>query len=679
MEAIMRWVAVGLLMGMLQGCVSLADKGAEAIFPNLETPEDMEVPSTFKLFPSSEITQTILGGRGMGLSCSIPKTGRLFFRQEEKSADVNLHFRPACAMHDMCYRHGLATYGYSQADCDRALQAAAFRMCRQIQKPKVDVEDVYALCQTQAKKVLLGVSIGGAGAFRTVGESTYFEYDPMPLRADDYIVARGYALDSQRAAAGELGIVTYHFLRNSVTQRSLKVDPEHPEQLLGLGASRSNAVAYPGQYVATAPTNERIATDKTAMVALARESQNNTALHLIDFALPQAKGKPALKLEKCPSPLLNEQCATEPLGSINKMAWVDGRPMLITFGHNNGTMRLWRRNLASAGQIPNYDLNGGNAINDRYRFLQNDLLLEKDAQGNDTHAWILVRGMKADSNKRIVSTTNGKGFEDRLLVIRQALGDGAAQDIMPVPIDASESVDPLALLRLADGQGVALLGLTWKVSDMLRLEAGKANLSPPLLSIWQFRDNQPVQHSLESLSPELTDRFIDRPPVVVNAPGTAHPLFVWSRLTGAKTDKAAQESKTRMTFDIHLATLNPETSPMMGERGSVRCTLDLEKQVDTAAAAGIRTKARRTHGIEEKKPLDSVTRPLAIKKLFERWKMGQTVVSKRPSEQPGVEDLTVTAIFTGYPGNSFQVVLNHNNGRYQFKHTLPTPDWLHCE
>ena len=38
-------------------------------------------------------------------------------------------FRQACVFHDLCYRHGLATYGYNQNDCDRILQNAAFRLC----------------------------------------------------------------------------------------------------------------------------------------------------------------------------------------------------------------------------------------------------------------------------------------------------------------------------------------------------------------------------------------------------------------------------------------------------------------------------------------------------------------------------------------------------------------------
>lgn len=682
MEALMRPVAVGLLVIGLQGCVSLADKGAEAIFPDLETPEDMEAPPTFKLFPSSEITQAILGGRGMGLSCSIPKTGKLFFRQEDSSADVNLHFRPSCAMHDMCYRHGLATYGYSQADCDRALQASAFRMCRQImnQEPKrTKIENVYDYCQTQAKKVLLGVSVGGAGAFRPAGQSTYFEYDPMPQRADDYVVARAYKLDPQRAAAGELGIVTYHFRRNSVRQRALAVDPANQDRLLGIAASSSQAVPYLGQYVPTAPTIEKVGTDKTAMIALAREQSNNTNLHLVDFSLPEQGRKPTLTLDLCQPPLLKVQCEKPNAGTISKMAWVDGRPILLTFGQNKAGMWLWRRDLAKAGQIDDYRIDGGAKINDRYRFLQNDLLLEKDGLGNDTHAWILVRGISASESGRIVRNKNGKGFDQHLLIIRQPLADGKPQQLHPVVIDADESVDPLALLRLGDGQGVGLLSLTWKLSDRLRLDGGKANLSPPLLSLWQLRNDEPPRHSVEALSPELTETFIDRPPVVAHAPGVAQPLFVWTRLTGEKAGKDPEESKTRMTFDLRLTALNPDTKPMMGERGSVRCAIDLEKQVDTEAAAGIRSKANRTYGKDSKADLDSNTRPLAIKKLFERWKMGQTIVSKRPSDQPGAEDLTVTALFAGYPGNSFQVLLNNDNGRYRFKRTLPKSDWVNCD
>ncbi len=37
-----------------------------------------------------------------------------------------------------CYRHGAATYGYTQADCDYLLKSNSFRICLFISVPNLD-------------------------------------------------------------------------------------------------------------------------------------------------------------------------------------------------------------------------------------------------------------------------------------------------------------------------------------------------------------------------------------------------------------------------------------------------------------------------------------------------------------------------------------------------------------
>src|SRR5262245_5565489 len=90
-------------------------------------------------------------------------------------------FRQACVFHDLCYRHGLATYGYTQNDCDQMLQEHAARICTNVGGEA---------CQLNAKKVLAGVSNGGFGSYQSSRTSTYYEFDPMPAASEQMTVAR---------------------------------------------------------------------------------------------------------------------------------------------------------------------------------------------------------------------------------------------------------------------------------------------------------------------------------------------------------------------------------------------------------------------------------------------------------------------------------------------------------
>ncbi|RWP53446.1 MAG: hypothetical protein EOR07_34435, partial [Mesorhizobium sp.] len=170
------------------------------------------MPVTGGQIPYSSDDVQILGGRGEGLSCSLPpEITKRAFPDERGRAPIGLEMQQACAMHDYCYRHGSATYGYTQADCDFMLQEHAFQLCYFIERARnVDqVEDSKSKCIRDARLVTLGVRIGGSDSFRSVnpsitalskghedeigvdgGASTYFEYDPYPVRSQSYTVFR---------------------------------------------------------------------------------------------------------------------------------------------------------------------------------------------------------------------------------------------------------------------------------------------------------------------------------------------------------------------------------------------------------------------------------------------------------------------------------------------------------
>ncbi|MDX4008846.1 hypothetical protein QYP00_20055, partial [Pseudomonas aeruginosa] len=146
----------------VSGCAGVFDRIADTLLANEVRFDDRETPRTAYAIPASADALQTLGGQGGGLSCSLPPgTQALAFRRGARQAPIALQMRQACAFHDYCYRHGNATYGYSQADCDFMLQQQAFRLCKYI-NPEHSIDS----CETNARKVTLGVRLGGFGSFK---------------------------------------------------------------------------------------------------------------------------------------------------------------------------------------------------------------------------------------------------------------------------------------------------------------------------------------------------------------------------------------------------------------------------------------------------------------------------------------------------------------------------------
>ncbi|MBL6458634.1 hypothetical protein JMJ55_25165 [Belnapia sp. T6] len=202
-------------------------EAADFLLTNARPPEDRELPPTAYAVPYAAADLQRIGGQGHGLSCSIdPFIERLVFAPSwieqvirpartgsEEEASISLQMRQACAFHDLCYRHGAATYGYTQADCDYLLLEHAYRICQYIYGPQ-NVN----YCIRRSRLVVLGVRIGGREFFRpadAIAEvdstntspdgpcrvadwslvadacaSSYFEFDPYPIRATNYTVYR---------------------------------------------------------------------------------------------------------------------------------------------------------------------------------------------------------------------------------------------------------------------------------------------------------------------------------------------------------------------------------------------------------------------------------------------------------------------------------------------------------
>ncbi|MDK9702114.1 MAG: hypothetical protein OEL20_03170 [Sulfuritalea sp.] len=182
----------------LQGCSRFAGFVANSVYPALDEAWDPENAPTVASPPASADIRAVIGGRGEGLNCSIPALAEnLMFGSTADRTPIALQFRQACVFHDYCYRHGHATYGYQKLDCDVLLQQHAYRLCRRIYRDKLSLEE----CRERARVVLLGVNAFGGTNFQHGHRSSYFEFDPFPQRANDYVAAR---LVRHREARGEV-------------------------------------------------------------------------------------------------------------------------------------------------------------------------------------------------------------------------------------------------------------------------------------------------------------------------------------------------------------------------------------------------------------------------------------------------------------------------------------------
>jgi hypothetical protein len=188
--AIGSFAALLLVTGAcIAGAQPLVDWAIGKIYQNVVPPEDGEMALTVTSYPSSSRVASIIGGKGEGLNCSINRIAKLFFPRyvlNGKTTTATDLFRQACVFHDLCYRHGLATYGYTQADCDQMLQEQAARLCTNISGG----EPWSTNCQLNAKKLLAGVSHGGFDSYQSWRSSTYYEFDSSPSTSEHMSVAR---------------------------------------------------------------------------------------------------------------------------------------------------------------------------------------------------------------------------------------------------------------------------------------------------------------------------------------------------------------------------------------------------------------------------------------------------------------------------------------------------------
>jgi hypothetical protein len=112
------------------------------------------------------------------LGCSLPQWATLLSSTQSQYKDF---FYPSCAQHDYCYRHGAATYGMDQHDCDFQFLEDMRAQCHPDNILLLLLESVtnYTECNALAMEFYQAVQKYGASRFNST-TSTWCEYDGPP-------------------------------------------------------------------------------------------------------------------------------------------------------------------------------------------------------------------------------------------------------------------------------------------------------------------------------------------------------------------------------------------------------------------------------------------------------------------------------------------------------------------
>lgn len=110
-------------------------------------------------------------GEVVELGCSIP-TAVLIIEDYREQANK---FHDACVTHDLCYRHGAATYDLDRKDCDDGFYEDMKTACSGLGGLGILNPEDYAKCQLAALETYEAVRKHGEERFRSTA-STVCEY-----------------------------------------------------------------------------------------------------------------------------------------------------------------------------------------------------------------------------------------------------------------------------------------------------------------------------------------------------------------------------------------------------------------------------------------------------------------------------------------------------------------------
>ncbi|WP_152643931.1 hypothetical protein [Raoultella terrigena] len=684
-----------VLLVLLSGCHPVIGKVAESVYPDLAQPEEIEAPVTFTSYPSSAATEAILGGQAAGLNCSIPTfADKLAFKHSVGGSDLSLRFRQACVMHDLCYRHGYATYRYTQADCDLQLQQSAFRLCRQVQRQKADsitdVRTMYQSCEKEAKTVLLGVSLAGAGSYQDRTRSTYFEYDPMPDKANDYVVGRAIPENRVSDPDADYGVRTFHFKRNLVRMKKLG-EKKQTEQVFA---------AVPDALLATPPVLTGMGDSDSpppatlgSLVSLSRDGVSSTEVKLIRYDWLSSSSPPNLTLTFCP---YGYGCISKTDASIKKFAVVDGKPTIVSLTHRGTTgpdkirtVKIVQEEMLKPEERKNdlmtdYPINGpGVLVRNPYRFLSHDMLLEKNAAGEASWAWVFARGAPLNNNNTFGEDDSGKNYTDYITVARQRLGNNHANESQRFKLNVKETDEPLSLIRTDSAGHSELVSMAWSESDLNRVEGGKSAKQAPALKLWQMSSlgskKEPATLPV-NMMPDTTLLT----PLIVRLSKLPNPIIVISQVENDRWQHVqTQEQAIDDVFkiDFTVSTIRTDTSVHFENTAKLHCALSLNSQLSSPYAKDLRNRINNILYGTAKVEVAPETISALKSDLAQRWRMSQLIASEREiltDEQKGTTAhmLALTIVFNGFPSMSFQVLFNPKDGGFQYYKTDNKPKFV---
>ena len=484
---------------LLQGCAPLSTRIANAVYPALDEPWDPEPPPTAGTYPASTEIRAVIAGRGEGLSCSIPALAEsLMFKGDPNKPKVMLDFRQACVTHDFCYRHGHATYGYTKSDCDVVLQEHAYRICLKYQGNTSREE-----CQERARVVLLGLNLFGGRNFLHGHKSTFFEFDPFPQRANNYVVGRLAAhrdlsdeVTTTAAAGRDRSLWTFYFKDGWMTVRDrLFRRPCNDPKVNTPDCVVKPAAAVPFLYekVPVPPQIVRAA-EGDRYVWMARRSLVNTGIHVLSAeatsaqklvgALSTVMGNPATERTGCNS---NDQ-RNRPNQSTAVLEFdCDARvSRVVAFQCSSGR---WRTAVVAQGSLhhaPDLCSDTGNEIGlishqvrsmvlreGRRPLLQNEFIFGNFGSEAVLDLVAVGRGTPAASHDQPA----GYGFVKELAVARQPIF-GQQASMAEVILGFEESMEPLAPYRGEAEKFDQLLGLHSSCAESQDCQVNVAGWSP---------------------------------------------------------------------------------------------------------------------------------------------------------------------------------------------------------
>lgn len=429
------------------------------IYPDLQAPYDNEAPPTPITFPASTEISTAIGGKGEGLNCSIPQEHALF-KLDSKEFPPSLQFRQACVYHDYCYRHGAATYGYQQVDCDFKLLEHSYRLCRMIAPTDTQA------CLANARVVLAGVRAGGAGSFQEGARSSYFEFDPMPDRADYYVVARLVSTpenqpqkvaNSSESAELQRSVMTYSFQRGDVKPRLLTWGKIGDKDYMPKQGQWTPAFGFPRQAIPTPP--QVLATGSgEILLAAARQDMSQSGVWHVAFPTPvtlQNTGNLQNIAGDWPSTIEFERLLPASKDSNDAIASIkfyhprhDGVEMLsVLLSEPEFNAFIDRESVfppsgQSAATTPRVQVPPAKGHHHRWRYLQAPPVIGRFSSGEREEILLLRR----PPDERRSDTSEAEGS---LLTLR---GAGTADQSMPILIPLPESSEPVAPVAIKESR-----------------------------------------------------------------------------------------------------------------------------------------------------------------------------------------------------------------------------------